>query len=452
MIKQAPPVRLALAGDVILNREISRTDDAEVQAILSVLQSADLAFGNCETLFHDYVGPEVYPAVEAGWSYMRSPPAMAAEMRAIGFGLMATANNHMLDYSYGGMFSTHAALDAAGIAHGGSGRDLGAARCPAYASAGPLRVGVVSMATSCAPWARAGMPHEGIPGRPGVNPLRVHFRADRASMQQIVDINTRLGNWVAQIGDGEWQVNPPGLHHSVTRYIVSDKPGLGMVLDEHDVAGNLRAITSAKVQADLVIAHIHNHEWDQDKGTAYPADFMTDFAHQAIDAGADIVFAQGSHAPLRGIEIYKGKPIFYDTGDLFSMSNTVTRFPRDFYTRHDAEIHRPYEDVLPIDGIKARALYHLPMTKNPPGGYQQGRGRAGIVPVLSYAGSTLQSVALHPFLHRHDTIGNRGLPYRPDDAGAAKVLSDLQMLSEPFGTATIRIDDGIGVLDLDPAQ
>lgn len=452
MTKQATPVRLALAGDVILNRKVSDTSDVEVQSILSLLQSADLAFGNCETLFHDYVGPEIYPAVEAGWSYMRSPPGMAAEMRAIGFSLMATANNHMLDYSYGGMFSTHAALDAAGIAHGGSGRDLGAARCPAYANAGELRVGVVSMATSCAPWARAGMPHEGVPGRPGVNPLRVHFRADSECMQQIVDINTRLGNWIARIGEREWQVNPPGLHHSVTRYVLSDKAGLGMVLDEHDAAGNLRAINSAKAQADLVIAHIHNHEWDQDKGTAYPADFMPVFARQAIDAGADIVFAQGSHAPLRGIEIYKGKPVFYDTGDLFSMSNTVTRFPRDFYTRHDAEIHQPYEDVLPADGIKARALYHLPMTQNPPGGYQQGRGRAGIVPVLTYTGSTLQGVELHPFLHRHDTIGNRGLPYKPNDAEAARILNDLQIFSAPFGSNAIRIDGAIGRLDLASAD
>lgn len=446
MTTPAAPTRLALAGDVILNRKVSDTSDPDVQAILSVLQSADLAFGNCETLFHDYVGPEVYPAVEAGWSYMRSPPNMAAEMRAIGFGLMATANNHMLDYSYGGMFSTHAALDAAGIAHAGSGRDLGAARCPAYANAGPLRVGVVSMATSCAPWARAGMPHEGIPGRPGVNPLRVHFRADREAMAQIIDLNTRLGNWVAQIGEREWQVNPPGLHHSVTRYVVSDRAGLGMVLDDDDVAGNLRAITSAKVQADLIIAHIHNHEWDQERGTAYPADFMVTFARQAIDAGADVVFAQGSHAPLRGIDIYDGKPIFYDTGDLFSMSNTVTRFPRDFYTRHASEIHRPYEEVLPIDGIKARALYHLPMTKNPPGGYQQGRGRAGIVPVLSYQGTDLTRIELHPFLHRHDTRANGGLPYRPDEAGAAKVLTDLQSLSEPYGNAAIRIVGCIGVI------
>ena len=55
---------------------------------------------------------------------------------------------------------------------------------------------------------------------------------------------------------------------------------------------------------------------------------------------------------------------------------------------------------------------------------------------------------LHPFLHHHDTIGERGLPYRPDEAGAAKVLADLQTLSDPFGSARIRIEGDIGLLDL----
>lgn len=442
-------VRLAVAGDAILNRPVSGSRDSAVQAILDLFRQADLGFVNCETLFHDYAGPETYPSAEAGWSYMRSPRRLAAEMRAIGFGLVATANNHMLDYSYGGMFSTHEALTDAGIEHAGSGRDLAAARAPAFADAGRLRVALVSMATSCPPWSRAGMPHEGVPGRPGVNPLRFHFTADRQSMQQIIALHTGLGFWVARVGEREWQINPPGLHHSVTRYFEVDRPGLGMVLDEDDVAGNLRAIRSAKAQADIVIVHVHNHEWDQERGTAYPPAFLPPFAKRAIDAGADIFFAQGSHAPLRGIEVYRGKPIFYDTGDLFSMSNTVTRFPRDFYTRHAAEISVPHEEALPIDGILARARYHLPMTVNPPGGYQAGRERAGIVPVLHFSGSgTLRRVELHPFLHRHETVGERGLPYRPDPEGARRVIESLTALSEPFGPR-IGFEDGLGILSVD---
>jgi poly-gamma-glutamate capsule biosynthesis protein CapA/YwtB (metallophosphatase superfamily) len=35
-----------------------------------------------------------------------------------------------------------------------------------------------------------------------------------------------------------------------------------------------------------------------------PADFVIDFVHQVIDAGADVVVGHGPHFPL-GIEIYK---------------------------------------------------------------------------------------------------------------------------------------------------
>ena len=47
-----------------------------------------------------------------------------------------------------------------------------------------------------------------------------------------------------------------------------------------------------------------------------PANFEPALFHAAIDAGADAVVRTGP-ACLGGIEIYKGKPIFYSLGSLF---------------------------------------------------------------------------------------------------------------------------------------
>ena len=47
-----------------------------------------------------------------------------------------------------------------------------------------------------------------------------------------------------------------------------------------------------------------------------PPDFLIELAHQSIDNGADAFVGHGPHI-LRGIEIYKGKPIFYDLGEFF---------------------------------------------------------------------------------------------------------------------------------------
>src|SRR5204863_9437385 len=97
-----------------------------------------------------------------------------------------------------------------------------------------------------------------------------------------------------------------------------------------DIEDNLRWIREARRQADWVIFHFHNHEYAQSSLVVAqtqtelddPADFMRAFARMAIDAGADIIVGHGSHTPL-GIELYKGKPIFYSLGSLIFQNETV---------------------------------------------------------------------------------------------------------------------------------
>ncbi len=45
-----------------------------------------------------------------------------------------------------------------------------------------------------------------------------------------------------------------------------------------------------------------------------------------IDAGADVFVGHGPHV-LRGIEIYKGKPIFYSLSNFIFQNETVLRMP-----------------------------------------------------------------------------------------------------------------------------
>nr|WP_318528309.1 CapA family protein [Mesorhizobium sp. ZC-5] len=47
-----------------------------------------------------------------------------------------------------------------------------------------------------------------------------------------------------------------------------------------------------------------------------PPDYQQSFARKMIDAGADAYVGHGPHLP-RGIEIYKGRPIFYSLGNFF---------------------------------------------------------------------------------------------------------------------------------------
>jgi poly-gamma-glutamate synthesis protein (capsule biosynthesis protein) len=63
--------------------------------------------------------------------------------------------------------------------------------------------------------------------------------------------------------------------------------------------------------ADLVVFSIH---WGPNMRQVPSPGFVT-FAHAVMDAGADIFHGHSAHI-FQGIEIYKGKPILYDTGDL----------------------------------------------------------------------------------------------------------------------------------------
>ena len=448
MRNSKPTFRLALAGDAIVNRPVADCSHPSVQAVLKHLKRSDLAYVNCETLFHDYTGTGVYPAAEGGWSYMRSPPETAADLRRCGIRLMSTANNHALDYSYGGLFSTHQTLDMAGIAHAGSGLDLASARSPAFVDAGRFRVALVSMTTTSTPASRAGMPHDGTQGRPGVNPLRYHLQVDSKAMSEIAAFYTALGWWVVQVNDREWQVNPPGLHMSITRYFVSEGARPGMVLDQDDVDGNLRAIRNAKAYADIVIVHVHNHEWDQAQGPQYPPEFLPPFARTAIDAGGDVVFAQGGHSPIRGIELYRGKPIFYDTGDLFSMAATISHSPHDFYVRHAAALNKPVHEALTCDVLPARQRYSTEWSRNPAGGTRQGRGQVGAIPVLDYNESgELSQLVLHPFVHQYGSKADIGLPFSPDDETARAIIQQFSVLSETFKTRIV-FEEGAGEVTL----
>src|SRR3546814_8154045 len=53
-----------------------------------------------------------------------------------------------------------------------------------------------------------------------------------------------------------------------------------------------------------------------DDDTPAPPNFLKTLFHDVVDAGADVVVGGGPHS-LRGIEIYKGKPIFYGIGVFF---------------------------------------------------------------------------------------------------------------------------------------
>ncbi|MEM5797638.1 MAG: CapA family protein [Candidatus Aenigmatarchaeota archaeon] len=83
-----------------------------------------------------------------------------------------------------------------------------------------------------------------------------------------------------------------------------------ITLDEKYFSQVRNSIKQARQQADFVIFSIH---WGPNM-RQYPTEEFIEFAHAVMDASVDIFHGHSAHV-FQPIEIYKGKPIFYDCGD-----------------------------------------------------------------------------------------------------------------------------------------
>ena len=208
------------------------------------------------------------------------------------------------------------------------------------------------------------------------------------------------------------------------------RPGeLTYAMNTRDLQDNLRSIKNGKEYADFMIATIHAHQGDSILQSFlfedHPPDFLVELAHKSIDNGADAFVGHGPHV-LRGIEIYKGKPIFYDLGEFF----------REWDWSCDCNFS-PNGDVTQAEnvvrGLEARGVVE-------PINYESA------IAVSRFDKGQLQEVRVYPIWASHDgPLSRRGLPMTAPPPIAQRILQRLQKLSEPFGTK-IAIDGNVGVI------
>jgi poly-gamma-glutamate synthesis protein (capsule biosynthesis protein) len=106
------------------------------------------------------------------------------------------------------------------------------------------------------------------------------------------------------------------------------QPRVTTVPHEGDQRALLADIASAREQADLVVASFH---WGDFTRPVVLTDHERRTARLAVDAGADIVLGHHHHL-LRGMEHYRGKPIFYGLGHfVFDLPDFENRLARDAY-------------------------------------------------------------------------------------------------------------------------
>jgi poly-gamma-glutamate capsule biosynthesis protein CapA/YwtB (metallophosphatase superfamily) len=259
---------MILVGDVNL---MNVADPAVPFARIGAeLRRADLVFANLECVLHQPPGGH---AVEREGFF--ADPDIAGEALKIG-GIAAVGLANNVNYGAAAIAGSIAQLDRLGIAHTGAGDRLAAARAPAIVRSSGLRVGVLQRSSVYWPTDHEASEHSGgIAVIPGHTAYQVPAHKIRPEVPPM---------------------NRPGIPPIILTW--ADRGYVAAFAD--DIAGLRR-------EADIVVASCH---WGLGEEVL---DYMSEIAHAAIDAGAEIVVGHGPHYSLP-VEIYRGKPIFYGLG------------------------------------------------------------------------------------------------------------------------------------------
>lgn len=418
-------VTIALTGDSILTRRISVYQEPASTGVFDLVRRADAAFTNLETLFHDY---QSWAAHESGGTWMRSDPSLVKELTWAGFDMVSRANNHAGDFGVSAMQATSDVVREAGLVEAGVGASLSAAREARYLETARARIALIAAASTFTPSSRAGNTRGDMPARPGLSPLR--FTTTTIVTAQRMEELRRIS---AEVNGRPTPAGEP-LNFFGRQFIVGPAPGIRTEPNKEDVAEIARVVRSAATLADLVIVSLHCHENGRDR--TIPADFIGTFAHAMIDAGADMFVGHGPHL-LRGVEIYKSKPVFYSLANFIFQNESVTRLPEDSYEEQGLG-----GDAQPSDYLDKR--YDNDRRSFP----ADREYWDSVVAMTRWQGRKLTAITLHPItLGFGLTRGERGRPTLAAADAATRILAAVDARSRVYGTR-VKVDGNIGSIEL----
>src|SRR6202171_4345087 len=378
---QSSAITITLAGQSMIRSDIRSTAPAAVPVIQGLLKG-DVVFTNLESAV-----AEKGETVQEGRGFLTPPEALDA-LKTFGFNLLSLSGNHAFDLKVKGIQNTTRETDSRKIVHAGTGNNVAEAVAPGYLHTPKGTIALIASASGLiTPGGSA------TADRPGVNELRV------------------------KAGDKENEATDD----------LPDAPG--NTPNQEDSQRILQSIRDARQHADLVIVYQHNHIFGNHSfATIFtegmqerlaPNDWLKKWTHAEVDAGADIIVMHG--APLlHGVEIYNGRPIFYDLGNfIFNVPPVLTAIAEPM----------SWESVVAyvqFQGKNLQSISFRPITLN-----NVGEGQPDI----------------HNAYTNNEFLDTRGLPAPVTGARAGYILQRLADASKPFGT-TVEIKGDTAEINL----
>jgi poly-gamma-glutamate synthesis protein (capsule biosynthesis protein) len=260
-------VEMLIIGDIQVQK---RKDPASAFIHLrETLRQADLVYANLEGSLVESRGPTVDIPDKKDWIHPGPDGALA--LKANNIDVVGVANN--VAYGRANILKTLEVLDANGIDHVGAGRNIEEAHLPVIVERKGVKIGFLQYT---ARW----------------------YREDE-------QIATETSPGVARIKSVD-----------------------GVTIDPGDLERLRNDVRALRPRAAIVVVSHHNRDGgtpvqfgpvsETPRGAARPdrtraEAYQKQFAHVALDEGADLVFGHGTHT-VQGVELYQGKPILYAIG------------------------------------------------------------------------------------------------------------------------------------------
>ena len=432
-MKITAPFTVAAIGDIIEPQPLYSSDPRFME-LTDHLRKADVGFGNFESTLVDFRN------FQGGIAGTEAPLEMGAAVKAMGITIVNHANNHTFDGGVFGMKSTDEELDKLGIVHAGTGKNLQEARAAVFQETPKGRIGLIGMystddVSTYGPnyqKAEATEWNGKTGGAPGENILHLttYHIVSPDQLQTLKSVAEQVLGSRGAASATPAEGAPDRFKFFDEWYQAGANPGaLSYEMNKRDENATLASIRDGKLMCDFMIVTIHAHQTTTYKSQGVggadhnAADFLVKLAHESLDAGADMFVGHGVHA-LHGIEIYKGKPIFYD------ISNFVFQFPLQF-------------------GMGGEAMA---TEKGEPTGLEIAASQESVLVTSHYEGGKLTEVRIYPvdLGGRRRPMSQLGIPMTPSPEDAQRILKEMQDFSKPFGTV-ISIENNVGVIHVNAA-
>ncbi|MBV7672719.1 CapA family protein [Streptomyces halstedii] len=190
------------------------------------VSGADLAICHMETVYGQRGGPYT------GYPSFKSPPEVAAALRATGYDSCSTASNHTLDDGAPGIARTLDALDEAGVAHAGSARSAAEAARPTLLRAGKAKNAAKVAHLAYTYGTNADEPPAGQPWAVAVLDQDAIVADARAARRAGADVVVASLHWGT-----EWQEAPDDdqldLAHTLTASATGGRPDIDLIIGTH---------------------------------------------------------------------------------------------------------------------------------------------------------------------------------------------------------------------------